>query len=61
MEMAGASAVLVHARARNPARSVTLGGGGKPVLTPVGGSPFCSDFERGRREGTIADYLDPAR
>jgi trimethylamine--corrinoid protein Co-methyltransferase len=28
------------------------------VLTPVGGSPFCSDLERGRRDGTYADHVE---
>jgi trimethylamine--corrinoid protein Co-methyltransferase len=44
-------------RGRNPERSVTLGGGSL-VLTPAGGAPFCSDLERGRRDGSIADYLE---
>ncbi|MHB1511378.1 MAG: trimethylamine methyltransferase family protein [Acidimicrobiales bacterium] len=44
-------------RGRNPARSVTLGGGSL-VLTPAGGAPFCSDLERGRRDGSIADYVE---
>ena len=40
---------------RNPQRSVTIGEGA-PVLSPVGGSPFASDLDRGRREGAIADH-----
>ena len=35
-------------RARNPERSVVIGGG-TPVLTNVGGPPFCSDLDNGRR------------
>lgn len=42
---------------RNPDRAVTLGGAG-PVLTPVGGSPFASDLERGRRDGTYSDHVE---
>ena len=42
---------------RNPARSVPLGGGSL-AHTPVGGSPFVSDRERGRREGTMADHVE---
>ena len=44
-------------RARNPDRSVTLGGGSL-VHTPSGGAPFCSDLERGRRDGTLADHVE---
>jgi trimethylamine---corrinoid protein Co-methyltransferase len=42
---------------RNPERSVTIGDGSL-VLAPVGGSPFCSDLERGRREGTYDDHVE---
>lgn len=42
---------------RNPERAVTIGGGSL-VHTPVGGSPFVSDLERGRREGTLDDYVE---
>jgi trimethylamine---corrinoid protein Co-methyltransferase len=57
MEMAAQAPASFTLTARNPARAVTLGGG-RPVLTPVGGSPFCADLERGRRDGTISDYLE---
>ena len=40
--------------ARNPARSVRFGGDAT-VFSPVGGPPFVSDLERGRRYGTLAD------
>jgi trimethylamine---corrinoid protein Co-methyltransferase len=40
---------------RNPARTITIGQG-RPVFAPVGGSPFASDLDEGRREGTIADH-----
>ena len=42
---------------RNPARTVRLGGGAL-CCTSVGGSPFVSDRERGRREGTLADHVE---
>ena len=43
---------------RNPERAITIGGGAPSVMTPVGGSPFCSDLERGRRDGTYADHVE---
>ena len=41
--------------ARNPARSVTIGGR-STVFAPAYGSPFVSDTDRGRRYGTLADF-----
>ncbi len=41
--------------ARNPARSVQIGGT-STVLAPAYGSPFVSDAEKGRRYGTIEDF-----
>jgi trimethylamine--corrinoid protein Co-methyltransferase len=41
--------------ARNPARSVRIGGN-HTVLAPAYGSPFVSDLERGRRYGTLEDF-----
>jgi len=41
--------------ARNPARSVTIGGR-STVFAPAYGSPFVSDADRGRRYGTLADF-----
>jgi trimethylamine--corrinoid protein Co-methyltransferase len=41
--------------ARNPARSVRIGGDAT-VFAPAYGSPFVSDLERGRRYGTLADF-----
>ena len=41
--------------ARNPARSVTIGGR-CTVLAPAYGSPFVSDADGGRRYGTLADF-----
>ncbi len=42
-------------RARNPARSVRIGGPHQ-VFAPVYGSPFVRDLEGGRRYGTLADF-----
>src|ERR1700693_2946757 len=42
-------------RARNPERSLTVGAG-VPGLMNVGGPPFASDLDGGRRSGTIADH-----
>ncbi len=41
--------------ARNPARSVEIGGD-KTVFAPNYGSPFVRDLDRGRRYGTIEDF-----
>ena len=41
--------------ARNPARSVQIGGG-NVVFSPAYGSPFVMDLDNGRRYGTIADF-----
>jgi trimethylamine--corrinoid protein Co-methyltransferase len=43
--------------ARNPARSVRFGGDAT-VFSPVGGPPFVSDLERGRRYGTLEDLTN---
>ena len=41
--------------ARNPARSVEIGGNAV-VFSPAYGSPFVMDLDRGRRYGTIEDF-----
>lgn len=41
--------------ARNPERSVVIGGDNL-VLAPVYGPPFVTDLDRGRRYGTIEDF-----
>ncbi|HPQ94532.1 MAG TPA: trimethylamine methyltransferase family protein, partial [Thiolinea sp.] len=41
--------------ARNPERSVTIGGR-RTVLVPAYGSPFVRDLDRGRRYATIEDF-----
>ena len=57
MEMLAKAPSAFTLQGRNPDRAVRIGDGG-PVLTPVGGSPFCSDLERGRRDGTYADHVE---
>ncbi len=42
---------------RNPARTVRLGGD-EVVFTTVLGPPYCTDIERGRRNGNLADHND---
>jgi trimethylamine--corrinoid protein Co-methyltransferase len=41
--------------ARNPARSITIGGR-STVFSPAYGPPFVSDADRGRRYGTLEDF-----
>ncbi|MFM7784037.1 MAG: trimethylamine methyltransferase family protein, partial [Gammaproteobacteria bacterium] len=43
--------------ARNPARSVQLGGNAT-VFGPVAGPPFVSDLDRGRRYGALEDVVN---
>ena len=43
--------------ARNPARTVTIGGN-HIAFCAVSSAPNCSDLDRGRRPGTFADYCD---
>src|SRR3954454_21653430 len=57
MEQVAKAPDAITLRPRNPAREVHLGGGSM-VLTPVGSSPFCSDLERGRRDGTLDAYVE---
>jgi trimethylamine--corrinoid protein Co-methyltransferase len=45
----------VHAR--NPARTVRFGGDAM-VFSPVGGPPFVTDLERGRRYATLEDLVN---
>ncbi|MFI5282620.1 MAG: trimethylamine methyltransferase family protein [Candidatus Dormibacterales bacterium] len=44
-------------QARNPARSVTIGGDNM-VTAPVYGPPFITDLERGRRGATFEDFTN---
>lgn len=46
--------------ARNPQRSVRIGGRGT-VLAPAGGAPFVHDLDRGRRPATLQDLHDLIR
>ena len=46
---------LYTQRARNPARSVVIGGDNL-VFAPNYGSPFVHDLDKGRRYGTIEDF-----
>jgi len=46
--------------ARNPERDVVFGGA-NVVFCAVGGAAFVTDFERGRRPGNIADFVDYVR
>jgi trimethylamine--corrinoid protein Co-methyltransferase len=43
--------------ARNPAKSLHIGGQ-NVVFSAVGGPAFCSDLDRGRRAGTYADQIE---
>ncbi len=47
-------------RARNPQRSIEVGGNAIN-FTPVGGPAFVSDLDRGRRAGTFAELCDFVR
>lgn len=55
MEMVALAPRTFSIRPRNPANEITIGDGSL-VLMPVGGSPFVSDLDRGRRAGTLADH-----
>ncbi len=55
LEMVARAPASFALRGRGPGREVTIGAG-RPVLAPTGGSPFASDLERGRREGTLEDH-----
>src|SRR5947207_6176613 len=57
MEMVAHAPPSFELLPRNPDRAITIGGGSL-VLAPSGGSPFCSDLERGRREGSYADHVE---
>ena len=46
--------------ARNPERSVTIGGNNQ-VFAPIYGAPFVRDLEGGRRYGTLAAFNDLVR
>jgi trimethylamine--corrinoid protein Co-methyltransferase len=52
MEQVGKVPSTFELRARNPHRSLTVGGG-TGVWMNVGGPPFASDLDRGRRSGSL--------
>ncbi len=55
MEMVAKAPPVFNLQARNPDRSVTIGGD-NVVTAPVYGPPFITDLERGRRGATIEDF-----
>jgi trimethylamine---corrinoid protein Co-methyltransferase len=57
MEQVAKAPSSFRLEARNPERSRTVGGPeGDTMLMNVGGPPFASDLDEGRRSGTIADH-----
>ncbi len=57
IETIGSAPSSFTLRARNAARSLTIGGR-HLVFTAIGGPAFCSDLDRGRRPGTFAEQCD---
>src|SRR5437870_8228222 len=55
LEMVAKAPEAFELQARNPQRSVTIGGDNM-VNAPVYGPPFITDLERGRRGATIEDF-----
>jgi trimethylamine---corrinoid protein Co-methyltransferase len=55
LEMAAKAPPTFEFQARNPQRTVTIGGDNM-VNAPVYGPPFITDLERGRRGATIEDF-----
>jgi trimethylamine---corrinoid protein Co-methyltransferase len=55
MELVAKTPPTFELQARNPARTVVLGGD-NVVTAPVYGPPFITDLERGRRGATIEDF-----
>src|ERR1700694_2236486 len=55
MEQVAKAPATFELQARNPARTVVLGGD-NVVTAPVYGPPFITDLERGRRGATIEDF-----
>ncbi|MCC6223487.1 MAG: trimethylamine methyltransferase family protein [Thermoleophilia bacterium] len=60
LEQIGKAPARIALRGRNPERALELGGGSL-VCAPTGGAPFCSDLERGRREGTLGAHAELVR
>ena len=55
MEQVAKAPASFRLRARNPERSLTVGEGA-PVCMNVGGPPFASDLDEGRRSGRLQDH-----
>jgi trimethylamine--corrinoid protein Co-methyltransferase len=55
MEQVAKAPATFRLTARNPERSLTIGEG-DPVLMNVGGPPFASDLDEGRRSGRMQDH-----
>ena len=55
LEQCAKAPAIFDLQARNPKRTVTLGGDNM-VTAPVYGPPFITDLERGRRGATIEDF-----
>ena len=55
LEQVAKAPATFELQARNPKRTVTLGGDNM-VTAPVYGPPFITDLERGRRGATIEDF-----
>ena len=57
MEQVAKAPSSFRLRGRNPERSLTVGGpDGVPVWMNVGGPPFASDLDEGRRSGRMSDH-----
>ena len=57
MEQVAKAPSSFRLRGRNPERSLTVGGpDGVPVWMNVGGPPFASDLDEGRRSGRMVDH-----
>src|SRR5207302_10549290 len=57
MEQVAKTPATFELQARNPSRSVILGGD-NVVTAPVYGPPFVTDLQRGRRGATIEDFTN---
>src|SRR5256886_3069848 len=57
LEMAAKTPPTFEYQARNPQRTVTIGGD-HVVTAPVYGPPFVTDLERGRRGATLEDFTN---
>jgi trimethylamine---corrinoid protein Co-methyltransferase len=55
MEQVAKAPTTFPIQARNPARSVVIGEG-PPICMNVGGPPFASDLDEGRRSGRLQDH-----